>query len=524
MRRPLGAGAFAAALLVPGPALATGFTDYGQDLEAHPEKIVAATGALRLRTALLYNLDLDRGATPSGQLLCPVPLADPGGQTLTRADMRLRADAAAYLPDGGLAVKVRVDALDNLALGSAPDGIPSASLSQRPVQNAVRIERAWGEALTPFGLLSAGRMGSHWGLGMLTNGGDCPDCDSGDAADRIAFITPLLGHIWAVAYDFSATGPFVPSRGSELAIDIAPSASVHTLSFAALAWRPEWARRRRARAGKVTPEYGAYGSHRWQKDDVPATYLPTAQSVPIDAQQVMARGYVATAADLWLRLSGPSFHVEAEAAFLHAKVDQPSLIPGVLLREPVTSTELGVALESRFGDPEGAFDAGLDAGYASGDDAPGFGAFPPVGAAAPRAGDLDGPQSNPPFDTTVNNFRFHPDYRIDRILFREIVGTVTDAVYLRPHARLTAFANARGALRVELAGVLSLAAFAESSPGGERLLGVEIDPTLAYEGRHGFVLCLEPAVLVPLRGLDNAAEHLRARVAQLWRLRLVYGF
>ena len=43
----------------------------------------------------------------------------------------------------------------------------------------------------PIGILAAGRMGSHWGLGMLANGGDCLDCDAGDAADRIAFVTPL---------------------------------------------------------------------------------------------------------------------------------------------------------------------------------------------------------------------------------------------------------------------------------------------------------------------------------------------
>ena len=47
----------------------------------------------------------------------------------------------------------------------------------------------------------------------------------------------------------------------------------------------------------------------------------------------------------------------------------------------------------------------------------------------------------PPRDRTVDNFRFHPDYRIDRILFREIIGTVTDAVYLRPHARATLAKN-----------------------------------------------------------------------------------
>ena len=39
-------------------------------------------------------------------------------------------------------------------------------------------------------------------------------------------------------------------------------------------------------------------------------------------------------------------------------------------------------------------------------------------------------------DNRIDNFRFHSDYRVDRILFREIIGTVTDAMYAKPHARL----------------------------------------------------------------------------------------
>ncbi|MEZ4460218.1 MAG: hypothetical protein R3E66_10930 [bacterium] len=38
-------------------------------------------------------------------------------------------------------------------------------------------------------------------MGILTNAGDCRQCDSGDAADRVAFVSPMIGHILAVAYD-----------------------------------------------------------------------------------------------------------------------------------------------------------------------------------------------------------------------------------------------------------------------------------------------------------------------------------
>lgn len=514
---------FALALLA-SDARATGYADYGRDLGAKPVEDVRLDGYYRVRGEALYNLDLDRGATPSGQLLYPVPLGSTSAQTLTRADMRLRTDLSIFAPGGMLAVKARIDALDDVALGSAPEGIPAASGSQRADAGTITVKRVWGEALTPVGALAIGRMGSHWGLGILTNAGDCLDCDSGDAADRVAFVTPILGHFWAISYDFSATGPFVPARDAKRSIGIAPSAAVHTLTFAVLNSRSDAARVRRAKADKTTLEYGAYASHRWQNDDVPATYLPVAQPVVIDQRQVMARGYSATAGDVWTRLSGKGYRVEAELAYLTAKVEQPSLIPGVLFRDPATSKQLGAAIESEAGDALGSYGLGLDAGYASGDSAPGFGAFPGVNQKAPVAGDLDGPQARPPYDQTVNNFRFHPDYRVDRLLFREIIGTVTDAVYVRPHVRGELFRFASGHLEASLFAVMSWAVNAESTPGGKKPLGVELDPTLRYESRDGFVVALEQATLLPQSGLDNPNLHLKAKAAQLWRIAAAFTF
>ncbi|HVY47501.1 MAG TPA: hypothetical protein VHB21_16545, partial [Minicystis sp.] len=180
--------------------------------------------------------------------------------------------------------------------------------------------------------------------------------------------------------------------------------------------------------------------------------------------------------------------------------------------------------ESDFGAKDGAWGVGLDGGYASGDSAPGFGAFPVAGQTAPRRGDLDGPQANPPYDTTVDNFRFNPNYLVDRILFREIIGTVTDAIYVRPHAEIEPVRFPRGALSLGLFSVISFAAEPTSTPSGKRPLGVEIDPTITYRADFGFEAALEQATLIPLAGFDNPALGLTAKPAQLWRLRLTYGF
>ena len=513
-------------LLTPSIAGATGFTDRGQDIVPSTETRFLLNGAFRLRSELLYNLDLDRGPTPSGELFFPVSVSDPKAQTLTYHDMRLRTDFAAYAPGGVVAVKSRVDILDNMPLGGSADGIPGGTVTQQPPTTAFRIKRAWGEVLTPIGYLAAGRMGHHWGLGMLGNGGDCADCDSGDAADRIAFATAAVSHIFAVAYDFSSTGYVQPRKDGARAIEVEPSAAVRSVAVAVLNWRDDAARKRRRKAGKGTFEYGAFYARRWQSNDIPATYLPTSsQTETIDAGQVVGRGLNANAFDFWSRLTLPGFRMEVEAAYLMASFEQASLVPGLEMAQRVESRQYGAVLESEGGDPDDPFGAGLDLGYASGDPAPGFGARPPLGSlSAPQPGDLDGPQGIPPYDYRVDNFRFHPDYRVDRILFREIIGTVTDAVYLRPHLRLRLLNFTTARLTASLVGIASWANYASSTPGGKKYLGFEVDPTLAYTSDDGFSAAFEHAILLPGAGLNNPDLGLKAKAAQVYRLRLTFAF
>ncbi|HOX46723.1 MAG TPA: TIGR04551 family protein [Myxococcota bacterium] len=509
---------------LPGPAGATGFTDIGQDLEQRAETEVEVHGALRLRGELLYNLDLDRGVDPAGEPLYPVPPGDPTGQLLTNVDMRLRTDLSLFVPRAQLAVKLRVDVLDNLGLGSDPSGPPVGTVSQEAPELAFRVKRAYGEVLLPFGLLAAGRLGSHWGLGMLTNGGDCADCDSGDASDGLALMSPLLGHVLALAYTFSSTGPFTDRRSDSRFLDLEPSDDVRTFTLALLKFHNDQARERRRQADRTSFEYGLYASYRWQDNDIPAGYLSLARPESLGPGSVMARGLQALALDLWLRLTLPRFRLELEGAVMLAEIEEPSLVPGALLREPVYARQFGLALESEYGAPEDDWGVGLDAGFASGDPAPGFNAFPQLDDTAGQPGALRGAQARPPYDNRFDDFRFHPDYRVDRILFRELIGTVTDAVYVRPHARYRLLQVGQGELVAQLSAVASFAVEPASTPGGERPLGVELDPTLAYVNELGFQVVADYAVLFPLGGLDNPAQGLSAKPAQLFQVRLAYGF
>jgi uncharacterized protein (TIGR04551 family) len=481
---------------------------------------IVVHGALRVRDAQLYNLDLDRGLDSRGQPIFPVPLG--GGQRIDAMDLRARTDVALYARGVGVAVKARIDWLDNVALGGDPDlsnGSPATSPGQRPT--AVVIKRAWGEALTPLGILAVGRMGAHFGLGISANGGDCEDCDHGDAADRAAFVAPLAGHLVAFAYDIAARGPFTRSRDGGHALALEPSDGAAGPTLAILKVHSPAALARRADAGRTSVEYGAYLARRAQDRDVPASYLPTATAETMfTSSDLVARGFSATSTGGWLRVSNATIRLEAELVYARANIAQPSLIPGAEITTPITSSQLGFALESEV--TAGAARLGVDAGYASGDDAPGFGAFPVFGEAAPAAGAFDGPQANPPRDRTVDNFRFHPDYHIDQILFREIIGTITDAIYLRPYARLALLEVGPGRLELGAALIASWAVEPTSTPSGERALGIELDPQLRYASRDGFAMTLDYGLLLPGAAFDGTT--LQAKPAQAFRARVGFAF
>jgi uncharacterized protein (TIGR04551 family) len=483
---------------------------------------IVVHGALRARAADYYNLDLDRGLDARGQPLFPVPLD--GGQSLYGADLRARTDIAIYARGIGVAVKSRIDWLDNVPVGGDPDlanGSPALAAGQRPT--TVVIKRAWAETLTPFGTLAVGRMGANFGLGIAANGGDCEDCDHSDSADRIAFVSPLWDHLLAIAYDVASTGPFTLSKDGGHPISLSPSDAAAGPELAILHVHTPAALARRAAAGMTSVEYAVYVSYRSQSRDVPASYLPTATPpATFTSNDLVARGFSATATGGWLRISSARLRVEAEADYLNATIQNPSLIPGTTILQPVTSSQLGAALESDI-DLHGVR-VGFDAGYASGNPTPGFAAFPPINSGPAPPGSLEGGEADPPFVNTANAFRFHPDYHIDQILFREIIGTVTGAVYIRPHVRTTLAVIGTGRLEAGAALIDSWADYAITTPGGQRPLGVEIDPELRYASSDGFAATLDYGVLFPGAAFDNPTDHLEARTAEIIRARLVFAF
>jgi uncharacterized protein (TIGR04551 family) len=491
-------------------------------------------GYLRVRADVWNDVDLSRGPTPTtGQPVFPVPAAGGGDHTLTGVDMRLRLEPTLEVGQT-VRIHLRVDVLDNLGWGSTPDVLPSTAGISSAVEaaappeaginalhDAVRVKQAWGEVTLPFGTLAAGRMGGlvSWGTGFFINNGDCFDCDRGDTGDRIALTVPALGHYFTLLYELSASGPYVERLGAP--VDLDPRAQVSTVALSVARYGSPEAQRRRLRSGRALIQYGLLASYRHQELDAPAWSQPGGLARSFGPNDFVRRGLDSFAGDFWFMVHHHGFRAELEFATVIGRIGDSSNVPGVSFRQPVTSVQWGgvasVAYAFRW-----PLRLRVELGVASGDDAPGFGTGAAPGQIGTQRGDLDGPQLHPPNDMTVDNFRFSPDYHVDLILWRRIVGRVTDAIYAKPTVRVGPFGSAHHHVTVDASVVASSALFATTPPGQNSWLGVEIDLLARYRYEAGFEVGLGYGVFVPGAGFRNLDLKLDAQPAQALELILAY--
>lgn len=491
-------------LLAASPSLArVGFGDPMEVFrERQPEQWLVPHGHLRLRGGLFGNLDLDRPPSPSSkQVLWPAgegPLDHTAG-----ADLRVRLAPSFFLGDD-VRVLLEVDLLDNVALGASPRGAPfgertaivAGTAFQDPytfATGAFRVRSAMAEVATPLGVLAVGRMPSHFGLGIAANAGDALDDDGGDRADRVAFVAPLFGHFVAVGFDWAASGAAsadpLQTPDPRLVSDASQSISVGILRY-----RAPWERELYKDAGYLLFDYGVGLSTQWQANDTPAFYQHLDPALAGDDARVR-RDALAFVIDAWARFEVGALRVEGEAVALHFHVDNPSPWAGVEVRQPVTGNPFGAVLQAEYAPFDDVLSFHVETGAASGD--PGYG-FPSDQASlqAARPGDLYGPQLDGTRDARMDAFRFHPAYRVDLILWRTLLGGVSEAAFARAGVRSSHVRD----VELELFGIYSHALFSDSAPGGRAPLGLEVDAaaTLAI---GAFSLRTDVGVLFPFGGL-----------------------
>ena len=517
-------------------------------------------GYLRVRGQLFNNLDLGHGANNPDAAGFPyspqqithncggaVPCSTAYSGTQTSGNMRFRLEPTINVSEL-VRVRAQVDILDNYVLGSSawkgfdnpfsPYPIPWYGASRvlypnDPTADRAPIlpKRAWGEVQTPVGLLSFGRMPSEWGLGILTTAGEGIDDDYGDTVDRIQFaLPPLSTPIGALTLvpivDFDFKGPlaanpwFGPGVGQPFALDNSTEAHTYAIKIARLDTEDEI--RRKHDRGEASFNFGAYYNYRSQSNTVPAWTAQgfNASTAALVTSPVNSNGNIFS---LWARLLTSRWRLEAEGVGVIGRIGangtqtvlpaaqsptgQGQFIPNP---SPVTLNQFGVAGVAEYKAIPSKLMLGGEFGVASGDSAPGFGNVPnriPVDPTTglptmlPPPGSLEGPQFGNG-DTNINNYRFNPGYRVDLVLWREILGQVTDAWYVKPKARWDIFPG----LAFDASVIYSQAMYSQSTPANKLPLGVELDTALTYTSGSGFIFYGQWGFLQPLDAFGTSLK------------------
>ncbi len=232
--------------------------------------------------------------------------------------------------------------------------------------------------------------------------------------------------------------------------------------------------------------------------------------------------------DLFIRWVGKKFEIEAEGIGIYGSIGNVGWDP-TAAAIPATIRQGAGVLRGKYKLGEGGrFHVGGEMGIASGDNAPGFGNFPgrcnlTLPSTDPNRcgqvaldGAIDGNQVGAAYPS-LNNYRFNPAYQVDLILWRRILGTVTDAWYLKPTFKW----DVLDGLSVGAQVIYSQALFASSTPSQvNKPLGIELDLGVKYQSDDGFVFFLDYGLLKMLSGFDitpsesNAATVSASGVAQ----------
>ncbi|WP_437669717.1 TIGR04551 family protein [Sorangium sp. So ce131] len=516
-----------------------------------------ALGRVDTRDRALWPQPLDNSYSAASAVnLCDPSDASDGTRTFRRcesdtqagANMRFRLNPELHISDN-LRILSQVDLLDNVVLGSTPEGYanrPGAGGGYEVVgrggysplgafagtqwapragvnstTDSISVKRIWGEYMTPIGLLRFGRMPNHWGLGMVANSGDGYDSDYQSTVDRLMLVTGIKKYdlYFAGAWDWANEGATSASL-QELEgqpYDLAQGDDVDQYVFVAVRRKnPELQKLELAR-GNAVMNGGVYFAYRKQTlandSTEPANAASLGQTGDNVAQGYVHRGAEMILPDVWFQLLYKKFRFELEAAMIYGSLDTRTQ-ENTDYQNPLSPSDtgwgirqFGIATQTEFTAMEDRLRVNFGFGYATGDDdAP---SLEPQGSAL---GAVD-PQNSA--DRTYSTFRFHPDYRIDQILFRNILSRVQGAYYFRPGVEYD-FARDKNGQRLGGGAsiIWSRASEFVQAPGNARDLGVELNAQLYFQSKDGtlndnpdkmggFYTALQYGVLFPLGGLGH---------------------
>ena len=415
----------------------------------------ATEGYFRTRTVLLTNL------APQPRRTTVYPLT---GEQLVIPDIRRtsyimsRFRLMPSLTYGKVArLNLQLDGMDDVLWGDN-NGLATAPLFATdasnqgflggPVADSIQLKRAWVQFSVPVGLMRVGRMPSHWGMGLLANGGgtgwidpespkgepqrrmldnffddEFGDNHFGSTTDRILFITrPVtiyktlakkgkVEHPLVIGYAFDklAESPLLPFEGLERKFRpfgqqgfISRGASDDVDEHVALViWNePDWDKK----SFQDELRLGLYGVLRTSTEGStqpsvltdPNAFCGSFDDVPVKCQDTGSKVYIL---DLWWRVRYGNLFTEGEVYKIGGKT-----FGGVPFPQRNQKKEADInAGVARVAWLTKKWDAVLELGHASGDDV------------------LE--------DEHFKQRAIHPDFNVGLILFEETMRELTARVY-----------------------------------------------------------------------------------------------
>ena len=535
-----------------------------------PQTVLDLHGYLRFRGEFQDNFFFDRVA-PDGSMDLPFRLFRPaeddvipaggctGDDTSAACDqhanafanMRLRLEPVIHLSDD-VRIRMQIDVFDNMVLGSTPNSLAVASYRDpasgfidpqyrydrttfapvdtlnttlvapqagvNSLQDSIVARRAWAEVRNrTLGELRFGRMGSHWGLGLLANGGTGIDSDYQTDVDRIMLITRLAGITIFGAWDFTSEGLLYqePADLGGLPFDRSRLDDTDQFVLGAAYRATEEEQAAALQRGDAVFNIGAYFVYRNQNLSSGGTTNPfglcvvctddEAANRRISDPVFVRRGADVFVPDLWIQFLYEKLRLEVEAVMVLGTIQNLSntvFAPGEGGTNAAELLQFGIAFEGEYhllNDQLGIY---FNAGYASGDaDQEGLSQ---IGGLQPQL--PAGPDRR--IDRTYSTFYFHPNYRVDLIFWRNVMRQVGGAYYFRPGLSYDFIRNSFGQLLGARADVIwSRASVPIQSWGNADDLGVEIDVSLYYRSEDGpdildgFYAQAQWGIFFPLDGL-----------------------
>jgi uncharacterized protein (TIGR04551 family) len=497
------------------------------------------------------------------------PAANCGTKSVGGANLRFRLEPTLNVTDQ-VRIHAQIDVLDNTILGSTPDSLaglqgfntppatggatvsptslpgvaPSGFLSQTQnpptigqngFASSIVAKRAWAEIDTEFGSIYFGRMPWNWGRGIFYNDGSCADCDVGTTVDRVMAMTTIYGHQLKFAWDLGSQGDTTQQLSlgrldpSGYPYDLSQNDDVLELMASVARIENPIDLRERIDRGDVVVNYGLQVVYRNQGsvDAVPTSNAANSGLNGFGPQPLMPDqiptsipfGGISFTPDVWFKLYYKALTIEAEGIAVLGRIQHPGALAED--NQELTLAEAGWVVASELRLFHDAFFVGFEVGGATGDQANDPGQYLNY-----RWRFIQQPHG----DDAIHDFHFSPDYHVDEIFFRNIMGTVTNATYFKPQAAYWFDLGRTRAIGINGGAIFSMAEVPVSTPGDSLLYGIETDLSAGYRNTaEGFYAGLTWGVFWPLGALDRPEavwnqDAANASAAQILRINMGVKF